>query len=137
MERSENDRSMKALRVAAILVWAGATCFIAACGRRASAADAAAEWRYYGGDPNGTRYSGLDQINRSNVGQLRVAWTYKTGERRYTGSRAAVIRNPHTAAGDMAAGKKLFEQQCVTCHHSRGQGPNLATHRFKYGTSDG
>ncbi len=34
------------------------------------------EWPVYGGSPEGTRYSPLKQINRSNVGRLRVAWTY-------------------------------------------------------------
>jgi glucose dehydrogenase len=38
------------------------------------------EWPYYGGDPGGTRYSKLDQINRGNVARLRVAWTYHTGD---------------------------------------------------------
>ena len=38
------------------------------------------EWRYYGNDPGGMRYSALDQINRSNVAQLQRAWTYHTGE---------------------------------------------------------
>jgi len=40
----------------------------------------AAEWPYYGGDAGGMRYSPLDEINRSNVSKLRVAWTYHTGE---------------------------------------------------------
>src|SRR5580700_8923506 len=35
------------------------------------------EWPVYGGNPEGTRYSPLKQINRSNVGRLRVAWTYE------------------------------------------------------------
>ncbi|GMQ82749.1 MAG: glucose/quinate/shikimate family membrane-bound PQQ-dependent dehydrogenase [Rhodothermia bacterium] len=38
------------------------------------------EWPAYGGDPGGTRYSPLTQINRDNVRGLQVAWTYKTGE---------------------------------------------------------
>jgi quinoprotein glucose dehydrogenase len=38
------------------------------------------EWRYYGGDAGGTRHSGLTQINRENVRQLRPVWTYHTGE---------------------------------------------------------
>ncbi len=38
------------------------------------------EWRFYGGDQAGTRYSSLKQINRENVGSLRSAWTYHTGE---------------------------------------------------------
>jgi quinate dehydrogenase (quinone) len=38
------------------------------------------EWRSYGNDPGGMRYSSLNQINRSNVAQLQRAWTYHTGE---------------------------------------------------------
>ena len=38
------------------------------------------EWPTYGGDPGGTRYSPLTQINRDNVSSLQVAWTYSTGE---------------------------------------------------------
>ena len=36
-------------------------------------------WPTYGNDPGGTRYSPANQINRDNVGQLHVAWTYRTG----------------------------------------------------------
>lgn len=32
------------------------------------------EWRYYGGNKGFTRYSALDQINRNNVMDLRIAW---------------------------------------------------------------
>jgi len=32
------------------------------------------EWRYYGGNKGFTRYSALDQINRDNVKNLRIAW---------------------------------------------------------------
>ena len=38
------------------------------------------EWQFYGGDQAGTRYSALKEINRANVGQLRRAWVYHTGE---------------------------------------------------------
>lgn len=40
----------------------------------------AQEWRFYGGDTGGTRYSPLKQINRENVGKLKLAWTYHMGE---------------------------------------------------------
>ena len=40
----------------------------------------ATEWRSYGGDPGGTRYSTLKQIAQSNVGRLQRAWVYHTGE---------------------------------------------------------
>jgi quinoprotein glucose dehydrogenase len=38
------------------------------------------DWSSYGGSPEQIRYSSLRQINRANVGQLEVAWTYDTGE---------------------------------------------------------
>jgi len=40
----------------------------------------AGEWRYYGNDPGGMRYSTLAQINMENVSKLRPVWTYRTGE---------------------------------------------------------
>ena len=39
-----------------------------------------AGWPAYGGDAGGTRYSPLTQINPGNVGDLRVAWIFRTGE---------------------------------------------------------
>jgi quinoprotein glucose dehydrogenase len=38
------------------------------------------EWTAYGHDQLGGRYSPLDQIDRTNVSRLAVAWTYRTGE---------------------------------------------------------
>ena len=38
------------------------------------------EWRAYGHDVYGSRYSALSDINRDNVSRLTVAWTYHTGE---------------------------------------------------------
>src|SRR6266536_1339212 len=37
-----------------------------------------ATWSVYGGGPDNTRYSTLKQINRDNVKQLQVAWTFDT-----------------------------------------------------------
>jgi len=38
------------------------------------------QWPSYGGDPGGMKYSPLAQINRSNVGELELAWEYDTGD---------------------------------------------------------
>ena len=38
------------------------------------------DWRVTGGEPGNSRYSPLNQIDRDNVSQLRVAWTYHTGD---------------------------------------------------------
>jgi len=37
------------------------------------------EWPTYGNDPGGMRYAHDAQINRENVANLKVAWTYHTG----------------------------------------------------------
>lgn len=37
-------------------------------------------WSAYGGDAGGMRYSTAAQITPANVGQLEVAWTFRTGE---------------------------------------------------------
>lgn len=37
-------------------------------------------WTYYSGTQAGTRYSSLHQINRDNIEQLKLAWTYRTGD---------------------------------------------------------
>src|ERR1700752_3111833 len=40
----------------------------------------AQEWPAYAGDPGGSKYSRLKQINRDSVTHLKVAWTYHTGD---------------------------------------------------------
>lgn len=38
-----------------------------------------AGWATYSNDPGGTRYSTAKQIDKGNVAQLKVAWTFRTG----------------------------------------------------------
>jgi quinoprotein glucose dehydrogenase len=38
------------------------------------------DWPIYGGTPENNHYSTLSQINRENVKELQVAWSYDTGE---------------------------------------------------------
>jgi quinoprotein glucose dehydrogenase len=45
---------------------------------RAQRAPTSGEWRHYGGDSHGTKYSPLDQISASNVGKLTITWRWKT-----------------------------------------------------------
>lgn len=45
-----------------------------------AANDANSDWHFYGKSPAGTRYAPFEQINKENVGQLEVAWQYRTGE---------------------------------------------------------
>ena len=57
----------------------------------------AQDWQTYGGNPEGQHYSSLKQINRSNVRQLRVAWTFHTETFKKSGAanaRASFEANP-------------------------------------------
>jgi quinoprotein glucose dehydrogenase len=38
------------------------------------------EWRYYGGDSGGMKYSPLKQITPANAARLKVAWEFHTGD---------------------------------------------------------
>ena len=61
------------------------TCYIASCAAlfflgSCSSGPKNVDWNVYGGNPTNSRYSTLDQINRENVSNLGVAWTYDTGD---------------------------------------------------------
>ena len=47
---------------------------------RSSDGPAGRDWRCYGADPGGSKYSPLAQIDRGNVARLERVWTYHTGE---------------------------------------------------------
>lgn len=47
--------------------------------QRVAESGAAGEWPDYGRTLAGQRFSPLEQVNRNNVGKLKVAWTYRTG----------------------------------------------------------
>src|SRR6202795_4639822 len=51
-----------------------------ATGAEPSSQASSADWAVYHGNPYGTHYSTLDQINTKNVKRLRVAWTFETGD---------------------------------------------------------
>lgn len=51
------------------------------------------DWAVYLGDATSSHYSTLDQINRSNVADLTLAWTYKSGDADSTG-RTQIQCNP-------------------------------------------
>ncbi len=49
-------------------------------GKAVGTVEPAADWRYFGHTPSGTRHAVLDKITAQNVSDLKVAWTYRTGE---------------------------------------------------------
>jgi quinoprotein glucose dehydrogenase len=71
-------RSRPGIRAIAMLGLVLCTASAAPPGRQAE--DDEPQWGSYGGDPGGNRHSPLTQIDRTNVGRLKIAWTYRTGE---------------------------------------------------------
>jgi glucose dehydrogenase len=83
-------------------------------------------WRQYLGGADSSQYSSLKQINKSNVRQLEVAWTYSTGDNNQYLFNPVVIdgvmyvqaRNNSLVALDAATGRELwvhpFEGPVVT-----------------------
>jgi quinoprotein glucose dehydrogenase len=61
-------------------VWrAGWICSAFLFALTAAVAGQEAGWPAYANDAGGMRYSKAEQINRQNVGQLKLAWSYRTG----------------------------------------------------------
>lgn len=74
----------------------------------ASGAAHAQTWAWYGGDPGGTRYSPLAQINRHNVRRLEPAWVWRHGDfaryperRAFAGFHVTPILLPPEAGGHL------------------------------------
>lgn len=66
------------------------------------------DWPQYAGEPGGGRYSPLAEINRQNVTELELAWSYRTGaQERYpdlvamSGYQATPILLPPEAGGHL------------------------------------
>jgi glucose dehydrogenase len=60
-----------------------AVAFLLTCGPafgQTPSVSSSQEWRYYGHDPGGMRFSPLKQINRTNVRNLQRAWTYEVSQ---------------------------------------------------------
>jgi quinoprotein glucose dehydrogenase len=76
-------------------------------------------WRQYLGSSDSSQYSSLDQINRKNVGQLQVAWTYSTGDTRTYRFNPIVVdnvmytlaKNMSVVALDAATGQEIWTHQ--------------------------
>src|SRR5688500_3842641 len=77
---SPTDAVLQKFSSSALLI-AGIGILSTACAsNRPIDAAPADEWRAYGRDALGSRFSPLADINRENVARLTVAWTYRTGE---------------------------------------------------------
>ena len=83
------------------------------------------EWRDYAGGPDSSRFVASTEINKSNVHQLQVAWTYPPGQ---TDFNPLVVRgvvyglgaNGMFVALDAATGKELWVHKGVQNFNGRG-----------------
>ncbi len=82
-------------------------------------------WTGYGNGPDNSRYFASRQINKSNVSQLQVAWTYPYGD---TSGNPLVVRgviygrgrNGSIVAVDAKNGKELWVRENMNGMSSRG-----------------
>ena len=76
-------------------------------------------WRQYLGGSDSSQYSSLDQIDKKNVGQLQVAWTYSTGDMRTYRFNPIVVdtvmytlaKNMSIVALDAATGREIWTHE--------------------------
>lgn len=140
------------------------TCFLAIAvfsnlaNPRANVADLT--WPVVGGDQGGTRYSDLTQINASNVGLLRRAWVFHTGDAKddvpiqgtpivvggsmylVTSGHRVVALNPATGQRRWTFDSKNNDSKSGHARSSRGvafwsDGRAGGMRRILYGTPDG
>ncbi|HEX4945989.1 MAG TPA: PQQ-binding-like beta-propeller repeat protein [Blastocatellia bacterium] len=108
---------------------------LAYASQRSNAVTTPNEWPNYGGDPENTHYSSLKQINRDNVKQLEVAWTYDTGDASngsemqcnpviVNGVLYATSPKTRVFALDAATGKELWSFDPNAIENAPGRGRN-------------
>lgn len=89
--------------------WASTALFLslAGCGPKMAAPPPAADldWPYYGADAGGTRYSPAAQITPDNVGQLKKAWAFSTGD---VASKGEALRHASFEATPLMAGGRVY-----------------------------
>lgn len=97
------------------------------------------DWPAYGGNPAGTRYSPLKQINRSNVARLTLAWTYDTADGPGASQTQPIVVDGvlygltpkhKVIALEGATGKELWRFDPETA----GRGPNRSVVYWSSGT---
>ncbi|MGK0222612.1 MAG: quinoprotein glucose dehydrogenase [Limisphaerales bacterium] len=84
------------------------------------------DWSSYAGSPDSAQYSSLNQINRYNVAQLEVAWTYPTGDTPHRATPLVIddvmyiVANQGVTAIEAATGKQIWFTPDVVSQHARG-----------------
>ncbi|HIF50791.1 MAG TPA: pyrrolo-quinoline quinone [Thiotrichaceae bacterium] len=108
------------------------------------------DWSLYGREYNNQRYSPLNQINRDNVGKLKLAWKYKTGKKNTFQTNPLVqngvmyITTPFNdvIAINAASGEEIWRYQHKLknynyCCGPANRGPSIANGKIYTVTIDG
>ena len=108
-----------------LAAWCSA--LLIACWASATNAQPYTTWRTYGGAADSSQYSALTQINKSNVAQLTVAWTFPTGERSFSFNPLVIDRTMYVTARDneivaldAVTGKELWSHPNERALSARG-----------------
>jgi len=107
--------SNKSGRLAAAVISAACVCGSAFAQSGSQAERPYTTWRTYGGGGHSAQYSALDQIDKSNVTQLEVVWSFPAGERSFVfnpivvdGTMYVLARDNEIIALDAATGRELW-----------------------------
>jgi quinoprotein glucose dehydrogenase len=79
----------------------------------AQQAGASGEWRSYNGDLASTKYSSLDQINKSNVARLQVAWRHPALDPQLKQQYPKLTATNYYRATPLMAGGALYVQNAL------------------------
>jgi quinoprotein glucose dehydrogenase len=120
MQGGAKERPAARLGVIAVITSLGV------CGA-ANAQQPYTTWREYGGGAHSSQYSALKQIDKSNVAQLEVAWTFPSGEKSFSFNPLIVDRTMYVAARDneivaldAETGKELWSHPNESAVGARG-----------------
>lgn len=126
---------------------------VVACSSSLQAQDADGNWKEFNGDYRAWRYSPLNQINKTNVSKLKVAWMHQPGDIS-AGIQATPIvidgvmyysaSNNRVFAIDAATGQQIWqftteldEDALKSIFSPYNRGVSVADGKVIFGTSDG
>jgi alcohol dehydrogenase (cytochrome c) len=114
-----NGRTLPAIALVAALAGGSSVAGQVTADRLVNAAREPQQWLTYSGTYDGTRYTPLDQINRTNVQRLGLEWAFQTGVRGWHETTPLVIDGVmyvtapqnHAFALDVRTGRPLWHYE--------------------------
>ncbi len=128
MNLTPKNKHFSLIRPSAVMAFLLGFCFTACENKQPEGAGA--DWAHYLGHPTSNQYSVLKQINKDNVDNLEVAWTYDTGDSAMYQTNNLIVdgklytATPHSrvVALDGATGQQLWTFDPTTVFDSLADG---------------